>query len=507
MNRPASVRPDNLFLLLFRALRHRRVPLVLRVVCHSLLLVILALLVYSWVVTMQFKHAMQQQADALGQSLLSQTAASATELLVSNDLLSLNVLLSNLVKNPLVAHAAIYSVDNRILAESGSRPQQNLLGEEPGLYSAPITFQEVIAGHLRISLDMQQFQLPMTLSLQNMGLLSLILLAATLALSLRLGRHISTPLLQLRVWLRAPEAPAPAEGRQDEIGDLARQLQAMLVPEQLETDELDEDAETDEEPLDEAPARLPPLAANRHDDDDFDLPTIGERPRPPQARAPRQHDFDEDFDLDEELSVSGPQPSQPIPDARESAILAVHLGPLEQLRKLPREQLLELRQRHRDCLERAAELYRGELHPLNEGSSLLLFHRREIGNDYLADALCCGELLRALHQDLRSETADSGVTLQLQLSETRGENLFGLSQAKLLLSTGVQEALTLSQHSRNQLLLDHEIGDDPQVRQRARVRPVATPTGTAAGIERLLEPYAARQGRQLESLRESRPSA
>ena len=127
MNRPASVRPDNLFLLLFRALRHRRVPLVLRVVCHSLLLVILALLVYSWVVTMQFKHAMQQQADALGQSLLSQTAASATELLVSNDLLSLNVLLSNLVKNPLVAHAAIYSVDNRILAESGSRPQQNLL--------------------------------------------------------------------------------------------------------------------------------------------------------------------------------------------------------------------------------------------------------------------------------------------------------------------------------------------------------------------------------------------
>ncbi|WP_204337535.1 hypothetical protein, partial [Klebsiella pneumoniae] len=87
---------------------------------------------------------------ALGQSLITQTAASATELLVSNDILSLNVLLNNLVKNPLVAHAAIYSVDQRILAEAGSRPKQSLLGATEGLYSTPITFQEVIAGHLRI---------------------------------------------------------------------------------------------------------------------------------------------------------------------------------------------------------------------------------------------------------------------------------------------------------------------------------------------------------------------
>ena len=234
MNRPVQVKPDNFFLLLFNALRQRRVPLALRIASHSLLLVALALVIYAWVMGMQFKQAMQQQADALGQSLTVQTAASATELLVSNDILSLNVLLSNLAKNPLVAHAAIYSVDNRILAEAGSRPTQSILGETEGLYSTPITFQEVIAGQLRISLDMRQFQQPMTISLQSMGLLSLILLALALSLSLRLGRHISTPLLQLRVWLRDPDDPAPGAGRQDEIGDLARQLQARLVPEKPE---------------------------------------------------------------------------------------------------------------------------------------------------------------------------------------------------------------------------------------------------------------------------------
>ncbi len=74
----------------------------------------------------------------------------------------------------------------------------------------------------------------MTISLQSMGILSLILLALTLSLSMRLGRHISTPLLQMRLWLRDPDDPAPGAGRQDEIGDLARQLQARLVPEKPE---------------------------------------------------------------------------------------------------------------------------------------------------------------------------------------------------------------------------------------------------------------------------------
>ena len=93
---------------------------------------------------------------------------------------------------------------------------------------------------------MQQFQQPMTISLQSMGLLSLILLALTLMLSLRLGRQLATPLMQMRLWLRDPDDPAPGAGRQDEIGDLARQLQARLVPEKPEpeldlSDALDDD--------------------------------------------------------------------------------------------------------------------------------------------------------------------------------------------------------------------------------------------------------------------------
>jgi uncharacterized membrane protein affecting hemolysin expression len=509
VNRPAPVKPDNFFLLLFQALRQRRIPLALRIVSHSLLLVALALVIYGWVIGMQFKHAMQQQAEALGTSLITQTATSATELLVSNDILSLNVLLGNLVKNPLVAHAAIYSVDNRILAEAGSRPSKSMLGETEGLYSTPITFQEVIAGQLRISLDMQQFQQPMTISLQSMGILSVILLALTLSLSMRLGRHISTPLLQLRVWLRDPDDPAPGAGRQDEIGDLARQLQARLVPEKPQTQSFDDEPDSDDyldEPFEEEPDfQMPDLREQDFDDlDDFDE----QEPAPADMKADNALEEapfaelraeDEDAFDEAPAAVSAPAVSS---EPQPSAVLAIQLGAQEQLRRLPRARLLELLQHYRDCLDQAAALYQGELHTLSDGSSLMLFHYQDSGEDYLTHALCCGELMRALGHALQIEVADSGITLQLQLGLTLGEDLLDLSQGDLLLSETAQNALALSQHSRNLLLVERSVADDPLVRQCARIRAIASPQG-ACCVERLLDPYPALLERQLARMHES----
>ncbi|WP_271409479.1 AhpA/YtjB family protein [Pseudomonas sp. Q1-7] len=501
MNRPTPVKPDNFFLLIFHALRQRRVPIALRIASHSLLLVALALVIYAWVMGMQFKQAMQQQADALGQSLTAQTAASATELLVSNDILSLNVLLNNLVKNPLVAHAAIYSVDNRILAEAGSRPKQGLLGEAEGLYSTPITFQEVIAGHLRLSLDMAQFQQPMTISLQSMGLLSLILLALTLSLSLRLGRHLSTPLLQLRIWLRDPDDPAPGAGRQDEIGDLARQLQTRLVPEKPEPEPEpeplpDEDyleVEQDDELDDQQHFEIRDLRDERFD---------GEDETPSTLFTPDEEDpFAE---LREELAEPVEEPAPVIPEEpQNSAVLAIQLGAQDQLRRLPRARLMDLLQRYRDCLDQAARLYHGQLLTLNDGSSLMLFHSQDSGEDYLTHALCCGELMRALGHALQIEVADSGITLQLQLGLTLGDDLCGLGQGDLLLDEATQNALALSQHSRNLLLVERAIADDDLVRQRARIRSITSPEG-ACCVERLLEPYPSLLERQLARMHEAR---
>ncbi|MGH8379605.1 histidine kinase [Pseudomonas sp.] len=493
MNRPTPVKTDNFFLLIFHALRQRRVPLALRIACHNVLLVALALVIYACVMGLQFKQAMHEQADALGQSLTTQTATSATELLVSNDILSLNVLLGNLVKNPLVAHAAIYSVDNRILAEAGQRPKNGLLGEAEGLYQTKITFQDVTAGQLRISLDMSQFQQPLTISLQSMGILAGILLALALAMSLRLGRFISTPLLQLRVWLRDINEFTPATERQDEIGDLARQLHTRFAPPPREVEPEPEELDEDESEFEVRNLRDP----------SFDqAPAVTKVSKPVTADDESDDAFADLIDAEEH---STPRPALP-PVNREpqaSAVLAVQLGSQEQLRRLPRTRLTELLERYRDCLDQAASLYESEVHTLNDGSTLMLFHSHDSGEDYLTNAICCGELLRALGHALQIEVADSGITLQLQLGLALGEDLHGLSQIDLLLTEKAQDALALSQHSRNLLLVERKINDDTLIRQRARIRPIASPEG-ACCVERLMEPYPSMLERQLARMHERR---
>ena len=81
-------------------------------------------------------------------------------------------------------------------------------------------------------------------------------------------------------------------------------------------------------------------------------------------------------------------------------MLAIQLGGQEQLRRLPRPRLTELLQRYRDCLQQAATLYQAELHTLNDGSSLMLFHSQDDEQNYLTHAICCGELMRALGRAL-----------------------------------------------------------------------------------------------------------
>ncbi|SEJ00124.1 Uncharacterized membrane protein affecting hemolysin expression [Azotobacter beijerinckii] len=536
MNRPAPVKPDNFFVLLFRALTQRRVPVPLRIISHSLVLVILALALYSWLVGLQVRQTMHEQADALGQTLITQTAASASQLLVANDILSLNVLLGNLTKNPLVAHAAVYNADNHLLAEAGSRPQKMPPEGDPTLHARPITFQDSVTGHLRIVLSMPQFREPFIVGLRNMGLIGLGLLVLTLILGLRLGYNLSTPLLQLRIWLRDPDDHAPGAERQDEIGDLARQLQTRLGPErparpafdELEDDELPLGMPTPAKPVSRpataakpAPYAAPPEVAppppvappakpapavqpsplSKRLRADLDLDDEDEDEDPPLRRLVPERDDEPDFAsaLDEDFAPAAAAPTSHR-QARESAVLAIQLGPLDQLRSLSRDQLVELRRRYRDSLEQAAAFYGGELHPLDEDSGLLLFHRRECGDDYLANAICCAELLRSLKSELEREAAN-GVTLQLQLGLARGEQLAGLGQAALLLSPGGQAALTLAQYSHNVLLLERQIGEDPEVRLRVRLRPLAMPEGGAA-IERLLEPYPTELAGQLARLRE-----
>ena len=438
----------------YQAPRQRPFSLVPRIVIHSLLLVVLTFLIHAGLMEVQFRHALRQQADLLAQSLLLQTESSARDLLVARDLLSLNVLLSRLVENPLVAHATLYSKENRLLAEAGTPPAHTRLpdlpevlgGAEPGPYSMPVRIQEAPAGQLTIELDMARFRQPQVISQRNMGLLGLGLLILALWLGLRLGRSLSTPLLQLRLWAMDPRYPAPATGRRDEIGELARQLEQQLA------------SAPEPEPAG-PPSRPAAPASPPHSEPELSLDGLVASPPPAPAAVPTLQ------------PASG--------DSGQSAVLAVQLN-------VPATQAQPgLLQQQARYLEQVAQLYRARLHQLRDGHALLLFHRRGNEQNYLTHALCCGGLLKALAEGLQQRT---GSSLALQLGLAEGERLGELNAGELLLSPTVQQALELARHRHGQQLVSPAASADRLTRQRVPLPPARRPA-RACSVTGLSDPY------------------
>ncbi len=105
----------------------------------------------SLVIINEIDSSGRHQGDSIGQVLSAQTASAATDMLVTGDRLSLSALLGQLVRNPYVAGASIYSIDNQQIARATSSTARDDITYPD--YSSPIHYQDVIAGYVRISLN------------------------------------------------------------------------------------------------------------------------------------------------------------------------------------------------------------------------------------------------------------------------------------------------------------------------------------------------------------------
>ena len=231
----------------------------------SCVLMILSMCVF-WLVTNQTtENILRQQADSLGNSLARQTAILATELVLANDLISMNVLLSQLTREAAISQAAILSIDDQVIAISGaavSDPDgaQTSRTDLFGSYVAPIALQDSLAGYVRIHLDQRYIEQGVTRNFLFM-LIALLLLALTgISVTLALAQHFVTfPLRMLSASMhsvrRGEPEPCPYGERGDEVGALIRNYNRLIY-------DL-EDAETrqaifGEEPEPTAIAQTPP---------------------------------------------------------------------------------------------------------------------------------------------------------------------------------------------------------------------------------------------------------
>lgn len=125
------------------------------------LLVILAMCIFWLVTNYNNQNLLRQQADRLGQTLAQQTAIQLTELVLANDLISMNVVLNNLTRNSSIAEVRVLNVSNEVIATSTGTP----LAENPIIplpfaltrmqaqYQSPINLADSIAGFVQVRLD------------------------------------------------------------------------------------------------------------------------------------------------------------------------------------------------------------------------------------------------------------------------------------------------------------------------------------------------------------------
>lgn len=156
-----------------------------------------------WTITALISdRVLRQQADSLGQTLAAQTATQITELVLANDLVSLNVVLSSLIADSAVRQADVFSISGETLATAQSnRTAISSLFPLPwqqdydyGVYLAPIQLANSTAGQIRLELDLNYIDAALNNSLLLVsGVLLLVIALAVLMIRASFQNQVSFP--------------------------------------------------------------------------------------------------------------------------------------------------------------------------------------------------------------------------------------------------------------------------------------------------------------------------
>lgn len=206
-------------------------------------LMILTVCIFWYTMTHALSNYLSQQTEVLGSSLATQAAFNATQSILTNDLLSLNVLLNRLVVDDNILSARVYNKKDELLAEANSGSASSLSeqdlrpNEQRRVYSSSIKFRDEIVGHVLITLD----KTPAQATLQHLNNLligvAIFTSAITLLLITLLTRWLFAPinlvkeaLLSYQQGRKMPSIPSPRYKEARDLCELITQLQTITPP-------------------------------------------------------------------------------------------------------------------------------------------------------------------------------------------------------------------------------------------------------------------------------------
>jgi len=209
----------------------------------ALLFVLLTSLTLAalWVGTyFNLSSLLKSQTDSLGNAIATQSARSAAELLLADDLLSLNLIASKLEEDENIDFALFFNSKGEVLAASPKTPadkrklatfKNRIKHDQSNYYVEPIIFQNLIVGYAQVSLNSDTISQTFENTRLGMTIATLSALIFAIILAIFVGRNITKPLKQLieatdRIANGDFEARIP-ERKKDEIGVLIHHFNSM----------------------------------------------------------------------------------------------------------------------------------------------------------------------------------------------------------------------------------------------------------------------------------------
>ncbi|SBS24552.1 Bacterial virulence factor hemolysin [Marinomonas aquimarina] len=382
------------------------------------------------------KH-LNQQTDVLGSSLATQAAFNATQSILTNDLLSLNVLLNRLVVSDNILSARVYNRKDELLAEANRNGTQTATDTEvrPSdthrIFSSPIRFRDDVVGHVLITLDRTSVQ--STLShISNLVVGLGIFLAAVTSLVLLLTvKRLYQPIARATDALEAytngtNNAPLPEQGylEANELIGHVRTLQTLELT----------------APLPRAVEAI-----------ESDAPPVDEEGQ---------------FEINFEQIIQDTE--------RESCALFIQLKHLNAWRdELPPLQVANLLTPIYRTIFLASEYYNGQVHQYDKDCVLMLFQAKNCDDNLYMNAASCAQLIQELLKQLMDthlyedvpaiayhmglHKGDESLAKMYEANHIDAEGITGLIEAA--------DALAMSE-SHNQLVLTEDVITVPEIQNR-----------------------------------------
>ncbi len=223
-------------------------------------LIVLTVCLFLYTLTHALGNYLTQQTEVLGSSLATQAAFNATQSILTNDLLSLNVLLNRLVIDENILSARVFNKKDELLAEADSSQANRIAdqdyrpSDQRRIYSSSIKFRDEIVGHVLITLDKTPAQA--TLQHLNNLLIGVAIFSTTIAaiIILLITRWLYNPINDASYALESlvkghKDIPLP-QPKYREAKQLCQQIESVQAldftpqtPPVIETEEVEQTPE------------------------------------------------------------------------------------------------------------------------------------------------------------------------------------------------------------------------------------------------------------------------